>query len=312
MSISDWFCNIYSSIKNNNRFLVRIRFYSLLRVLTRLTANLLLPVYFRLTKNNKQYRLTSDKQKVIVSFTSFPARIDKVWLVVECMLRQTRKPDKIVLWLSKEQFPTMESVPTRLRQQIARGLDIQLREADLRSHKKYYYALKEYPEASFITIDDDVFYSTHTLEHLLTSAEQHQHCVIANTARQVTFDNNGDQLPYTQWTEYVPENSEEEYLFQIGIGGVLYPPHSMLTEAADIQTAMQCCPNGDDIWLYAMCRLNNTRIVKSASCDYPLPIYNNRAFSLSHTNLTGGNDEQIEQLKQVCINRFKQDPFHKQ
>jgi hypothetical protein len=53
----DFFDKLYSSIISKNAFLDKIRFYSLLRVVIRTTANIILPVYFKLTSNNPHYAL---------------------------------------------------------------------------------------------------------------------------------------------------------------------------------------------------------------------------------------------------------------
>src|SRR5690554_3540856 len=85
---------------SKNNFLNKIRFYSLARFSTRHVANFLLPLYFKLVNFffPKMHVLNSkDEIGLIVSFTSFPARIDNVWLVVESILRQSVKPDKIIL-----------------------------------------------------------------------------------------------------------------------------------------------------------------------------------------------------------------------
>ena len=53
--------------------------------------------------------------KLIVSLTSFPARINTVHQVIESLLNQTKKADKIILWLAPEQFPNGEKdLPEKL------------------------------------------------------------------------------------------------------------------------------------------------------------------------------------------------------
>ena len=65
------------------------------------------------------------KQRVIVSFTSYPKRIGDVWLVVETLLRQSMKPDAVILWLAESQFPgRLDDLPKRLVAQQERGLTI--------------------------------------------------------------------------------------------------------------------------------------------------------------------------------------------
>ena len=63
----------------------------------------------------------------------------------------------VILWLSKEQFPDRSFIPNSLLSLEKRGLIIELCEGDLRSHKKYYYALRQYPNDIIITIDDMLF-----------------------------------------------------------------------------------------------------------------------------------------------------------
>lgn len=54
------------------------------------------------------------KQKIVVSLTSYPARIDTVWLTIETLLRQSMKPDELILWLADEQFPSKDLLPKKL------------------------------------------------------------------------------------------------------------------------------------------------------------------------------------------------------
>ena len=142
-------------LNNNSRLFERTRLNSLGRCALRVTANIILPLYlkaFRPTSTNREISIP-----VIVSLTSFPARIGKLWIVIECMLRQKSQPEKIMLWLSREQFPNeLADLPKRLVEQTERGLDIKFVDNDFRSHKKYYYAFKEFKDKFELTIDDDL------------------------------------------------------------------------------------------------------------------------------------------------------------
>src|ERR1035437_9478438 len=95
------FDKLYSSINDRYVVLSKFRFYSAIRFMVRLIANVILPIYFWVTQGNKNYNLnytTKTEDKVIVSLTSFPVRIGRLWLVIETILRQTLKPEKIILW----------------------------------------------------------------------------------------------------------------------------------------------------------------------------------------------------------------------
>ena len=67
-------------------------------------------------------------------------------MVIETILSQSIKPDKVILYLSKVQFPRLEDdLPDSLLHMKASGLDIRFVEGDIRSHKKYYYVMQAYP-----------------------------------------------------------------------------------------------------------------------------------------------------------------------
>ena len=55
-------------------------------------ANIILPIWFKCFPGKQNKR---NKIPINISMTSFPNRINKVWLVIECMLRQTKQPTKI-------------------------------------------------------------------------------------------------------------------------------------------------------------------------------------------------------------------------
>ena len=55
------------------------------------------------------------KHGLIVSLTSFPARIHLVHYAIYSLLRQSLKPNRIVLWLGEDKFPDKENdLPARI------------------------------------------------------------------------------------------------------------------------------------------------------------------------------------------------------
>lgn len=50
------------------------------------------------------------RPRIIVSMTSYPARINTVHLAIRSLLAQKVLPDKIVLWLCKSDFPNREAI----------------------------------------------------------------------------------------------------------------------------------------------------------------------------------------------------------
>lgn len=296
----DYFAKLYPSRPITERTLLnKLKVYSIIRILVRYTANFILPYYFDV--NNfftKKHRLkNSSKAELIVTFTSFPARIDKVWLVVETIFRQMYKPDKLVLWLSKEQFTTLEVLPKKLLKQRERGLEIRLVDSDLRSYKKYFYTLKNYPESDWIIIDDDVFYPSDLVKNLVNYHLMYPDKVVFNRGSQLTY-NKGLLQPYKKWKALSDELVLGLDIFATGVGGVYYPKGSLHEDALNDKAFQKYCPLADDVWLYVMARRKGTEFLKTTKNELLLPVINKEDITLSSQNvLKGRNDHQINSVR---------------
>lgn len=247
--------------------------------------------------------------RIIVSLTSFPQRINTVWLTIETLLRQTVQPDYIILWLSKEQFDTKNNLPRNLLSLEKRGLSIRLVEDDLRSHKKYYYSFKEYPDDFIITVDDDTFYNTKVIEYLWRTHLQFPQCICCNHSRLLCY-NEQELLPYSLWKHNYKYNFlPSKQLCAIGVGGILYPPHSLHSLVEEKGLFMKLCPNADDLWLKTMSLLEGNAVVQSEYHSYFMPIRIRGNTTLSSNNVKFGNDDQLKQIRQYFINKIHRDIF---
>jgi len=307
----DFFDRVYSMLSNNNVVLTKLRVYSVLRVITRTLANIFIPLYFFTTHNNTSHKINTDKPKklrVVVSLTSYPPRVNRVWLTIESLLRQSEKPDRIILWLSKDQIPSKKSLPKKLLSLESRGLEIKLRGGDLKSHKKYYYAFLEFPACNIITVDDDVFYNTNTIANLLELNRRFPTKICCNHAVEI-LKNNGEVTPYRKWRATSKYFGPTSKIMPIGIGGVLYPPNSLYKDVLIKELFLELCNTADDVWLNAMARLNGTEVVRSDYFSKYLPVTTFKDSPLHNkNNLHGANDRQINNLikyyRSNCINPF--------
>ena len=259
----------------------------------RKTANKILPDY--LCKPYKQSNVV--KKGLIVSLTSFPARIEDVEIVIRCLKRQTILPEKILLWLSRKQFVTDDSIPQELIDLQDEIFEIILVEDDFRSHKKYYYACKNYPDNTIITCDDDQFYDPKMIERLLNNSASHPGCIIANKTSHIQHNNDGTLKSYIDWIENT-DPSLTKNLLQIGLGGVLYPPHCMHDLLLREDLFFRLAPFADDIWLNTMARLKKTKIIQSDPVFLTLPI-SRHTESLADLNVGENmNDKQIRNIRE--------------
>jgi hypothetical protein len=202
----------------------------------------------------------SRKQKIIVSFTTYPARIGKAYLVADRMLKQTVKPDLVVLYLAESQFLDRK-LPVQYEVLQRRGLKICWCPDDLMAHKKYYYAMQDYPDDIVITVDDDVTYPTTLVETLYDSYKHLPDAIHATRAHRITLDNT-QIATYSHWVKDIIDDrpcSGQQFL-ATGIGGVLYPPHLLPMETYNTQLIRSLALQADDMWLKAMEVLNDVPV----------------------------------------------------
>ncbi len=237
--------------------------------------------------------------RVIVSMTSYPARINKVMYSIETILKQSLKPDIIILWLATEQFPNGEAdLPKELIELKKYGLTIGWC-SDLKSYKKLIPSLKNFPEDIVITVDDDLLYNEFMLEKLYCSYQKYPNSISCVRAHLMQFDNQGNLLPYNEWLK---ENSEfidtpRKDLFATTGAGTLFPPHIFNEEIFNEQIFTKECKNADDVWVKIISMLSDIDIVlidKQSPLKY---VPGSQEECLWHENVNeGGNDRQIATL----------------
>jgi len=211
--------------------------------------------------------------KIIVSLTSFPARIEYVHQTIRSILLQTLKPDMVILWLAREQFPKGESsLPFSLRALCKYGLTIRWCE-DLRSYKKLIPTLREYPDDIIVTTDDNGIYERDWLEILYTayldSLNERKPRICCHRITKFDKDSDGNWFTIGGSKSVYKRPS---YLHKlVGVGGVLYPPHSLHPDVLDVKLFQKLAPTNDDIWFWLMAVRNGTRI-KLCSPHYAHPV----------------------------------------
>lgn len=209
---------------------------------------------------------------VIVSLTTYPPRIPQLHLMLKSILWQTYPPEKIIVWLSEEEFPgKLDDMPAELRDLAANGVTFRFVSGNFRSHKKYYYVFREYPDANVITVDDDLIYPRDTIARLLALSYQYPHTVCGNIIRKIQTEGNLFSA-YKKWTKInvMPVSSSYQNV-AIGCGGVYYPPYWYGDSLFDSKLFREYCPSADDLWLKAN-ELKEHIKVTGGGGFYPRPI----------------------------------------
>ncbi|MCL2520537.1 MAG: glycosyltransferase family 2 protein [Spirochaetaceae bacterium] len=193
--------------------------------------------------------------EVVVSLTSYGRRIYDVHLTIESIMQQSLKPNKIVLWLGNDVKD--KPLPIVLQRQQKRGLEVRYVK-DIKSYTKLIPALKAFPQATIITIDDDCWYHYYLLENLINEHKISPNLILATRVHRIALENNNALQKYNSWEQCYSGFDVSPLNFPTGVGGVLYPAHCFNDEVFNEEVFTKICPHADDVWFKAMALLNDT------------------------------------------------------
>jgi len=260
---------------------------------------------------------TQGSPKLIVTLTSHPPRIPTINITINTLLNQTVKPDVLILWLAQSQFPHMEKdLPHKLLRLRKYGLTINWCE-NMKSYTKLIPALKLFPNDILVTADDDVYYNPQWLEKLYDSYINNKSSIHCHRMHRIILDETQKPLSYLQWEFFSNQMNESFLNFLTGVGGVLYPPHSLHPNVLKHELFQCLAPHADDIWFWAMAVLNHTKIkVIENGYNNPIAISETQDIGLWQTiNNKGGNDYQLKnvlnyfyEIKEILKNEINNRP----
>jgi hypothetical protein len=204
-----------------------------------------------ISAKNLEYGLNTvtRDEEVVVSMTSYGKRLNSVHMTIRSIFNQTYKPDKVVLYLGSD--VSLEDLPESLINLKKYGLDIRCKQENIKSHKKYFYAVQEFPTSMIITIDDDLLYPPELIENLVKMHTRFPKAVVASRVHEIRIDDSGMLLPYRKWGWEVDATQDAPSFkyFATGCGGVLYPPKSLEPAMLDMNLIQKLALQADDLWL---------------------------------------------------------------
>lgn len=258
-------------------------------------------IYWSLNRHSKAKRHELH-HPVTISLTSYPKRFDSLHLTLYCLLSQSIKADKIVLWIAKSDY---EILPLKIKALQSYGLTIKQCE-DLGSYKKIVpQLLCTESEAYIVTADDDIYYWNTWLEDMISAHQNSDDCIVCHRAYQVTNEiHNGHPVEYSNWVLCNLDEYSGNNLFFTGCGGVLFHTKHFHADTCKKDLFSYLCPTADDVWLNWMVRLGNNDVKKLKSQKiYSWP--GSQTLSLSQTNVAGKqNDAQITNIVEYFGNVY--------
>lgn len=245
--------------------------------------------------------LNDRREKVVVSLTSYGRRVTKILpYTIISLLRQTYKPDVILLWLDWNHWND-NNLPKSLKHLQQYGLTVCYCE-DFKSYKKLIPTLNKYPNDIIITCDDDVFYKKDMIEKLVLAYQEDPSCVYSHRAHKITFSEKGFLKPYNDWNMDV-SGMKDRLIFPTGVGGCLYKRSLLYSDICREDLFMKLAPAADDIWFYFMEFMQKTKCVVLPHKGYSFIFldvfyqYFHKEASLSNSNCKESqNDIQIRKV----------------
>lgn len=249
--------------------------------------------------------------ELIVSITSIPERIATIHICLDGLLRQSTKPDRILLWLNESNDPSRpivskDSLPKSLTRLQKRGLEIRWCR-NMGVFTKIIPTLRAHPNALIVTADDDIIYPRYWLGQLYTAYRHEPQYIHCHRAQKITYGVDGKPMPYLHWSSIsAGTEGPSRDIFPTGIGGVLYAPGHLHPEVLNEEAFHTLCAKQDDVWLKAMSLLNNVQCKMVATNCFPIRsirVKNNR--SLFDHNVVGGqNDFYVDAVNRTysCFN----------
>lgn len=300
MLLLDHIIRIYSSTADWPEWCKRIKLDSVFRRIMMYFAI----VHLRLTSKTAKICDIQASPSIVVSLTTFPARINKVWMTIYTLINQTLSPDKVILYLSKEQFSADTKLPKKLLRLQEYGLEIRFVDGDYKSYKKCLYAFQDFPNDFVMLADDDILYPSDTVERLrFELVDNAVHCSYGS---KIMYKSNGEPLPYAEWIGINGLYEGNDFFFGSG-GGTMLKPANLPDITTDIKTAINLCPTADDVWLNAMCRLANMHI-KKVRCGLIFPTNLSDKETLCSINIgKNKNDIQIKNIQDYFNNVFNKE-----
>jgi hypothetical protein len=222
---------------------------------------------------------------LIVSLTSYPPRFHTLGLTLRCLLAQSIRADQTILWIADQDRQAVTEDIAALAEQgiIIRYCD------DVRSHKKYTYAFREFADCFVVTADDDAYYWPEWLEELVGGYRSDAREFACLRAHKINFAGSGTPESYDRWEHNTDDSRASPGIFPTGLGGVLYQPAAMHPDVTNLDRAMALTPTADDLWLYWMAR-------RAGFCFRK--IGPRRRFH----NWTGTQTQSLYQVNAVCAN----------
>jgi hypothetical protein len=244
----------------------------------------------------------------IVSMTTYYPRFCDAHLAIESVLAQKCSfKYEVHLYLAQADIAKNNgAIPSNIKAWEEKGLKIIIKKEDLLVYNKYVHAMRENPDKTIITVDDDILYPDYLLAKLIQTSQEFPGNIVCFRGHFLSFDKQGSLKPYNTMMDRRVDNVKRMIpsfcLLPTGVSGVLYPPQSLDDIALDKSLFASLSPRADDIWLKMASLKKGTHCVQIEKRNVHFPVIaNTQKIGLLQTNvLCDENDRQLD----ACFSKY--------
>lgn len=180
--------------------------------------------------------------KIIVSVTTWKKRDEAFVKMIEHFQKQIIKPDKIILWLSEDEYQGI--IPEHLKDCLDKKWidEIKFVPGNTYAHKRW-EVFKEHQNDYVIFVDDDLYYPIDYISELYNNAKQ-QKCPCCYFSKTENFIN----MKRTT-VKNTEKCSIKNHLYS---GLCCFPPHTFPMDVLSPKNVLlrdKYCPRSDDAWM---------------------------------------------------------------
>jgi len=232
--------------------------------------------------------------KLIVSLTSYKKRLKKIDKVLNSILNGTLIPEKIVLTLYYKNITFISKFINDYL--IKNKIYLIIVNIDIKSHKKYFYAMQKFPYDIIITIDDDIIYEKTTIESLYKSYLKYPNEISAKRVHLIKYKKKGKAKPYKRWHKSFKLLKVPSYNLMATTGaGTLFPPNILNIHYSLIYDIFKCITS-DDIFLKYIENKLKIKVVW---------VENKKTLGLKNLYKTGMYNKENLSGNDRCLKKFK-------
>ena len=248
-----------------------------------------------------------------VNLTTTSERLSLCRIALTSLLMQSRLPDQINLWVSREPYLSDKGIPddeavNRLVMSLPetnRHL-IQIRwTPNTGPYRKLIPVLREAaPEDLIVTADDDIFYGESWLASLMAEHDANLGKVVAGRVRKIRYGLLGKRTSYMHWGLISGSVVlSRDYIVTFGGGAVLSKAMFRDQDIYD-ERFIEIAPRADDLWYSKLLTLSGQQ-VKTVPSALPELIFVTHPHGLVHSNLAiGANTLLTKALRRIWVSSY--------